>query len=153
MVPTVGSNAFQSWNHGFQFEEQMVRNVGTNAFQSWNLGTSGPQTLEPLLPNLGAMGSQFEQLLVLERGPFDALWAAASNTHSSLHSTFGRLRHRTAFTAPCTAPKKLIGSRYLGENQGTAGRNLPIAHAKPIAIASSSAILGCLRRAYRHSSA
>ena len=45
--PHVGTNASQSWNHGFPI---------------WR--TPGSQTLDPMLPNFGTTGFQFEELLV-----------------------------------------------------------------------------------------
>jgi len=53
---------------GSEFEELMVPNVGPNASQSWNhmflvLGTGSSQMFQPMLPNLAASGSQFEPRL------------------------------------------------------------------------------------------
>ena len=79
--PVLGTSHSKSWNQSFPILEPRVPSsnnwwwsakVVTNASQSWNhgfpaRGTAGSQSFEPMLPNLGTTGSQFEERAVPKR--------------------------------------------------------------------------------------
>ena len=121
-LPKVGTNAFQSWDHGFPaLGPSDSQTLETNVAWSWNrrfpvLGTSGFQTLEPMFSNLEPLVPNLRTCLVSQRFQWKCspilkpralilkiCWHKDSSLHSSLRSTLPL--HPPQQPPPaCTAP-------------------------------------------------